>query len=80
MTRATLTASLRALEIIRDGDAQLLLEAAKPMSAAAHTAIIDNVIGLTLHLAHAVKAAAAGDQDAARQAVRDFHLDEVEIR
>lgn len=80
MTRATLTMSLRALEVIRDGDARMLLQADKPASAVAHTAIIDNAIGAALALAVAVKAAAAGDPDAARQAVRDLGLDEVEVK
>lgn len=79
MTRATLTASLRALEVIRDGDARLLLEAGKPMSAAAHTAIIDNAIRATLDLAHAVRAVAAGDPEAAHRVILDLRLDELEI-
>ena len=80
MQRATFTMSLRALEVIRDGDARLLLAADRPMSAAAHSAIIDNVIAVALDLAQAVKAAAAGDIDAARLAILDLRLDEVEIR
>ncbi|USU13217.1 hypothetical protein NF701_05100 [Sphingomonadaceae bacterium OTU29THOMA1] len=76
----TLTMSLRALEVIRDGDARVLLAADKPASAAAHTAIIDNAIDATLTLAAAVKAAAAGDQEAARRVAEDLRLDELEVR
>ena len=80
MPPVTFTMSLRALEVIRDGDARALLAADKPMSAAAHTAIIDNAIAVTLRLAHAVKAAAAGDIDAARLTILDLRLDELEVR
>lgn len=76
----TLTMSLRALEVIRDGDARVLLAADKPVSAAAHTAIIDNAIAATLTLAAAVKSAAAGDQEAARRVAEDLRLDELEVR
>jgi hypothetical protein len=80
MQRATFTMSLRALEVIRDGDARLLLAADKPMSAAAHSVIIDNVIEIALDLASAVKAAAACDIDAARRAILNLRLDELEVR
>lgn len=80
MQRATFTMSLRALKVIRDGDARLLLAADKPMSAAAHSVIIDNVIEIALDLASAVKAAAAGDIDAARCAILNLRLEELEVR
>ncbi len=79
MTRATLTASLRALEVIRDDDARRLLEAGKPMAAAASIAIIDNAIRATLDLAAAVTAALDGDLAPARQISADVALDSMGI-
>ena len=49
MARATLTASLRALEVIRDDGAKRLLDAGMVTTAAAHTAIIDNAIRAALN-------------------------------
>ena len=57
---ATLTQSLRALEVVRDGD----VRRAAPLTlreAHARAAIMTHAIGVTLQLAAAVKAAAAGD-------------------
>lgn len=80
MQRATLTASLRALELIRDDGAERLIEARMFSTAAAHTAIIDNAVRCTLDLAFAVKAAAAGDAGPARLAVAELSIDQIEVR
>lgn len=78
--RATLTASLRALELVRDGDAQLLLKHGRPDAAAARIAIIDNARIAAIELAVAVRAAAAGDIEPARRIAHDLRLDQLEIR
>lgn len=76
---ATLTLSLRALEVVRDGD----LRRSAPLTAreaAARAVIIDNAIAVTLQLAAAVKAAAAGDIAPSAAAVDALRLTELEVR
>jgi hypothetical protein len=80
MARATLTASLRALEVIRDDGAKRLLDVGMVTTAAAHTAIIDNAIRAALDLALAIKAAAEGDMAPAWDAIDAFALNQIEIR
>jgi hypothetical protein len=80
MARATLTASLRALEVIRDDGAKRLLDAGMVTTAAAHTAIIDNAIRAALDLALAIKAAAEGNMAPAWDAIDAFALSQIEIR
>ena len=80
MSRATFTASFRALEIIRDDGAARLIGAKMFSAAAAHTAIVDNAIDTARALVVAVKAAAAGDQDALRAVIADLRLDDVQIQ
>jgi hypothetical protein len=80
MQRATLSASLRALEVVRDGGAEVLRAAGESASAAGHTSIIDNAIRATLDLAHAVKAAAAGDMAPAWEAIDLLALDQIEVK
>jgi len=79
MQRATLTASLRALEIIRDDGAKRLLDAGMITTAAAHKAIIDNAINAALDLALAVKAAASGDMAPAWDAIDVLALNQIEV-
>lgn len=76
---ATLTQSLRALEVVRDGDVRRA-EPARYREAAARALIFDNAITVTLQLAAAVKAAAAGDTAPALAAVAVLRLDEVEVQ
>jgi hypothetical protein len=80
MARATLTASLRALEVIRDDGAKRLLDVGMVTTAAAHTAIIDNAIRAALDLALAIKAAAEGNMAPAWDAIDAFALNQIEIR
>jgi hypothetical protein len=80
MARATLTASLRALEIIRDDGAKRLLDAGMVTTAAAHTAIIDNAIRAALDLALAIKAAAEGNMAPAWGAIDALALNQIEVR
>jgi hypothetical protein len=80
MSRATFTASFRALEIVRDDGAARLIEARMFSSAAAHIAIVDNAIDTARALVVAVMAAAAGDQDALSSVIADLRLDAVGIR
>jgi hypothetical protein len=80
MARATLTASLRALEVIRDDGAKRLLDVGMVTTAAAHTAIIDNAIRAALDLALAIKAAAEGDMAPAWDAIDAFALNQIDIR
>jgi hypothetical protein len=80
MPRATLTASLRALEIIRDDGAKRLLDAGMVTTAAAHTAIIDNAIRAALDLALAIKSAASGDMAPAWEAIDTLALDQIEVK
>lgn len=78
MLTATLTQSLRALEVVRDGD----VRRADPLAlreATARAAIITHAIGVTLQLAAAVKAAAQGDAAPAITAVAALRLDEMEV-
>jgi len=79
MQRATLTASLRALEIIRDDGAKRLLDAGMVTTAAAHKAIFDNAINAALDLALAVKAAASGDMAPAWDAIDVLALNQIEV-
>lgn len=76
---ATLTQSLRALEVVRDGDTRRSASLT-PREAAARAAIVDNAIAATLKLAAAVKAAAAGDPAPAVAACAALCLDELEVR
>lgn len=80
MPRATLTASLRALEVIRDDGAKRLHDAGMITTALAHTAIIDNAILAALDLAVAVKTAAEGNPALAIEAVDVLGLDQIEVR
>ncbi|RMB26223.1 hypothetical protein C8J47_3540 [Sphingomonas sp. PP-F2F-G114-C0414] len=80
MSRATLTASLRALEIIRDDGAKRLHDAGMITTALAHTAIIDNAIRASLDLAYAVKAAAEGNMAPAWEAIDVLALSQIEVR
>ena len=80
MPRATLTASLRALEVIRDDGAKRLLDAGMVTTAAAHTAIIDNAIRAALDLALAIKASAEGDMAPAWEAIDALALNQIEVR
>lgn len=80
MPRATLTASLRALEVIRDDGTKRLLDAGMVTTAAAHKAIIDNAIRAALDLALAIKAAAEGDMAPAWEAIDAFALNQIEVR
>jgi hypothetical protein len=80
MPRATLTASLRALEVIRDDGTKRLLDAGMVTTAAAHKAIIDNAIHAALDLALAIKAAAEGDMAPAWEAIDAFALNQIEVR
>ena len=76
---ATLAQSLRALEVVRDGD----VRRAAPLTlreAHARAAIMTHAIGVTLQLAAAVKAAAAGDTAPAIAAMAALRLDEVEVK
>ena len=76
---ATLTQSLRALEVVRDGD----VRRAAPLTlreAHACAAITTHAIDVTLQLAAAVKAAAAGDPAPALAAAAALRLDEVEVQ
>ena len=80
MPRATLTASLRALEVVRDDGAKHLHDAGLVTTAMAHTAIIDNAIRAALDLAYAVKAAADGDMAPAWEAIDVLALSQIEVR
>jgi hypothetical protein len=80
MPRATLTASLRALEVIRDDGTKRLLDAGMVTTAVAHKAIIDNAIRAALDLALAIKAAAEGDMAPAWEAIDAFALNQIEVR
>ena len=80
MQRATLTASLRALEIIRDDGTKRLLDSGMITTAAAHKAIIDNAINAALDLAFAVKAAATGDMAPAWETIDQLSLDQIEVK
>ena len=80
MPRATLTASLRALEIVRDDGAKLLHESGMITTALAHTAIIDNAIRAALDLAYAVKAAAEGNMAPAWEAIDVLALSQIEVQ
>jgi hypothetical protein len=79
MPRATLTASLRALEVIRDDGAKRLLDSWMVTTAAAHNAIIDNAIRAALDLAFAIIAAADGDMAPAWAAIDALALHEIEV-
>lgn len=76
---ATLTQSLRALEVVRDADVHRA-DPAHYREAMARALIVDNAITATLQLAAAVKAAAAGDTAPAVAAAFMLRLDEVEVR
>lgn len=80
IARATLTQTLNALEVVKNGNADTLNAAGMVTTALASTAITDNAIGVMLELAAAVRAAAAGDLEPARAAMRDLRLDQLEIR
>ena len=80
IARVTFTQSLNALEVVKNGNADTLNAAGKPAMALASIAITDNVIGVMLELAAAAIAAAAGDLEPARAAMRDLRLDQLEIR
>ncbi|MFN3677268.1 MAG: hypothetical protein ACK4TC_14950 [Sphingomonas pseudosanguinis] len=76
---ATLTQGLRALEVVRYSD----VRRADPVAlreATARAAIITHAIGVTLQLAAAVKAAAAGDIAPAVAAMTALRLDQVEVK
>jgi hypothetical protein len=76
---ATLTQSLRALEVVRDADVRRA-DPAHYREAMARALIVDNAITATLQLAAAVKAAAAGDTAPAVAAVTALRLDQLEMR
>lgn len=76
---ATLTQSLRALEVVRDADVRRA-DRAGYQEAIARALILDNAISATLQLAAAVKAAAAGDTTPAIAAVAALRLDQVEVQ
>jgi hypothetical protein len=80
MKRAGLTESLRALEVIRDGNAVVLRQAGMHSTAFAANALTDNVIHITLELAAALQAALAGDLGPAKQAAEALALDRVEVQ
>lgn len=76
---ATLTQSLRALEVVRDADVRRA-DPAHYREAMARALIVDNAITATLQLAAAAKAAAAGDTAPAVAAVTALRLDQLEMR
>ncbi|MGW8136883.1 hypothetical protein ACWGNZ_14885 [Sphingomonas zeae] len=76
---ATLTQSLRALEVVRDADVRRA-DPAGYQEAIARALILDNAISAPLQLAAAVKAAAAGDTAPAIAAVAALRLDQLEVR
>lgn len=80
MARATLTASLRALELVRDDGAKHLHNAGMVTTALAHTAIINNAIRAALDLAYAVKGAAEGNMAPAWEAIDVLALSQIEVQ
>ena len=79
MARATLTASLRALERVRDDGAKLLHESGMITTALAHTAIIGNAIRASLDLAYTVKAAEC-NMAPAWEAIDVLALSQIEVQ
>ena len=80
MPRATLAASLRALEVVSDDGAKHLHDAGLVTTAMAHTAIIDNAIRAALDLAYAVQVVADGDMAPAWEAIDVLALSQIEVR
>ncbi|PTQ61201.1 hypothetical protein C8J26_1526 [Sphingomonas aurantiaca] len=80
MPCATLTARLRALEVVRDDGAKHLHDAGLVTTAMAHTAIIDNAIRAALDLAYAVQAAADSDVAPAWEAIDVLALSQIEVQ
>lgn len=72
--RASLTASLRALELVSEGAAQLHRADGKPDSAVALLVIAENITLIALEMAVALRAAVAGDLDPARHAIDTLAL------
>jgi hypothetical protein len=80
MAVASLNSSLETLEKVRDKQAEFLARAkVDPNGIAAFKALIDHHIRVTLELAVAVKAAAAGDTAPAQMTALSLRLDEVSI-
>lgn len=78
--RATITQSLNAMELVKQGNVDTLNAAGMATAAVAYVAITDNAIAVMLELTAAVRAALDGDLEPARTAMRDLRLDQVEIR
>ncbi|MBB4617979.1 hypothetical protein [Sphingomonas abaci] len=76
--RASLTASLNALELVSEGAAQAHRAAGKPDSAVALLVIAENITLIALEMAVALRAAVAGDLHPAHHAIDTLALTEIQ--